>query len=395
MSLTDVTVRNAKPKEKAYKLSDGGGLYLNVQPNGGKYWRKKYRYFGKEKTLSIGPYPRVTLSEARIARENAFKLLERGKDPSFEKQEQKRLRAMATNNTFELITRDWWDKKKDGWSHKHAQSVINSLETNIFPHLGKRPVSEITAPQLLEVIRKIEKRGALEISSKVAQRCNAIFRFAIVSGYATYNPAADLREVLKTPERRNHAALKANELPSFLIKLEEYDGQLITKLALKLLLLTFVRSSELRGAFWDEFDFKKAEWRIPADRMKMREEHIVPLSLQSLAILNQLQELNGHRNLVFASSVKPRQSISGNALLYALYRMGYHSQSTVHGFRQTASTILNEHDFSPDAIERQLAHAERNKIRAAYNKAQYLKERQAMMQWWADYLDKLKGQKNV
>jgi len=239
------------------------------------------------------------------------------------------------------------------------------------------------------VIRKIEQRGSLEIASKVLQRCNSVFRFAIATGLATYNPAVDLREVLKTPVSRNHPALKESELPAFLEKLDNYDGQLLTKLALRLLILTFVRSGELRGAYWDEFNLKKAEWRIPADRMKMRDEHIVPLSTQAMTLIEQLREINGQRELVFASHVKPRIPISSNALLYALYRMGYHSRSTVHGFRQTASTILNENGFAPDAIERQLAHAERNKIRAAYNKAEYLPERRKMMQWWADYIDDL------
>jgi len=389
MSLTDVAIRNAAPKDKPYKISDGGGLYLSVQPSGGKLWRKKYRYNGREKSLSIGPYPRVTLAEARDAREAAMKVLERGEDPSFLKQEEKRRRATAAGNTFEATTNDWWKHKRGGWSMKHAKAVMQTLEANIFPHLGKRPVSEITPPELLAVIRKIERRGSLEIASKVLQRCNSVFRFAIVTGIATYNPAADLREVLKTPKRRNHPALKESELQEFLERFDAYDGHTLTKLALRLLILTFVRSGELRGAYWDEFNLKKGEWRIPAERMKMKDEHIVPLSTQSIALIEQLREINGHRELVFASLVNPRKPISGNALLYALYRMGYHSRSTVHGFRQTASTILNENGFSPDAIERQLAHAERNKIRAAYNKAEYLPERRKMMQAWADYLESL------
>jgi integrase len=238
----------------------------------------------------------------------------------------------------------------------------------------------------------MEQRGSLETASKVLQRCNSVFRFAIATGLATYNPAADLREVLKTPVSRNHPALKESELPEFLNKLDIYDGQRLTILALQLLILTFVRSVELRGARWEEFNLKKGEWRIPADRMKMRDEHIVPLSSQAMTLIEQLREINGHRELVFASHVKPRISISGNTLLFALYRMGYHSRSTVHGFRQTASTILNENEFNSDVIERQLAHAPRNKIRAVYNKAQYLSERRKMMQWWADYLDKLKSE---
>lgn len=395
MSLTDVAIRNAEPKEKPYKISDGGGLYLLVQPSGGKLWREKYRYNGKEKSLSIGPYPRVTLAEAREAREAAIKVLGRGEDPSFLKQEEKRKRATVAGNTFESVANDWWEHKRGGWGVKHSKAVMQTLKANIFPQLGKRPVSEITPPELLAVIRKIERRGSLEIASKVLQRCNSVFRFAITTGLTTYNPAADLREVLKTPKRRNHPALKESELPEFLEKFAAYDGHILTKLALRFLILTFVRSGELRGTYWDEFNLEKAEWRIPAERMKMKDEHIVPLSTQSIALIKQLQEINGHRELVFASHVNPRKPISGNALLFALYRMGYHSRSTVHGFRQTASTILNENGFFPDAIERQLAHAERNKIRAAYNKAEYLPERRKMMQWWADYLDSLGHDGNV
>jgi integrase len=389
MPLTDVTIRNATPREKPYKMSDGGGLFLLIQPNGSKLWRKKYRYGGKEKGLSLGPYPRVTLAEARAAREAAFKVLERGEDPAQLKKEAKRKLNAAAENGFEKVAHNWWEHRRDGWSAKHAQAVLQTLKANIFPHIGTRPVDAITPPELLEVIRKIEKRGSLEIASKVLQRCNSIFRFAIVTGLATYNPAADLREGLKTPERRNHPALKESELPEFFDKFAHYDGDQLTKLALHLLILTFVRSNELRGAYWEEFNLEKAEWRIPADRMKMKDEHIVPLSKQAIDIIRQLKIINGNRDLVFASLRNPRQPISGNALLFALYRMGYHSRATVHGFRQTASTILNENGFSADAIERQLAHAERNKIRAAYNKAEYLPERQTMMQAWADYLDTL------
>jgi integrase len=387
MTLTDMAIRNAAPKAKPYKMSDGGGMYILIQPNGNKLWRKKYRFAGKEKLLSMGPYPRVSLTEARAAREAAFETLEQGQDPSFLKQEKKRQLAQAAGNNFEKVAHAWWENKRDGWSEKHAAIVLRTLKLNIFPYIGSRPVSEISPPELLEVIRKIEQRGSLEIASKVLQRCNSVFRFAIITGLTAYNPATDLREGLKTPPQRNHPALKESELPAFFEKFAVYDGHLLTKLALRFLILTFVRSNEMRGAYWEEFDLEKAEWRVPAERMKMKVEHIVPLSTQAITLIEQLRGVNGHRELVFASMVNPKKPISGNALLFALYRMGYHSRATVHGFRQTASTILNENGFSADAIERQLAHAEGNKIRAAYNKAEYLPERRKMMQWWAEYLD--------
>ena len=400
MGLTNTTAKNAKPKSKPYKLSDSGGLYLYVHPSGSKTWRLKYRLDGKERVLTIGKYsPNAdigySLAKARITRDQAKELLATGVDPSLDKQRKKLENKIKQSDTFKLIALEWWNTKKSGWSKDHAEAVLHTLKQNIFPFIGQCPIADITPPELLKVIRKIENRGALEMAAKVLQRCNAVYRFAITTGRANYNPATDLREALKTPERRNHAALSAKELPEFMRKLSKYDGHIQTRLATELIVLTFVRSGELRGARWDEIDWEQKQWRIPKERMKMKEEHIVPLSSQTLSILEQLKKINGHRNLIFPSQQNANKSMSENTILYALYRMGYHSRATAHGFRQTASTILNETGFSPDAIERQLAHGERNKIRAAYNKAEYLPERKKMMQWWGDYLEQIECGSNV
>jgi integrase len=273
--------------------------------------------------------------------------------------------------------------------------VLSSLKADVFPALGTRPIAEIRPPELLDVLRVVEKRGALEVASRLKQRCRAVFRYAIATGRAESDPTRDLDGALKTPKRENYAALDASELPAYLGKLAAYDGHPQTRLALRLLAYTFVRTTELRAAEWSEFDEGAAEWRIPAARMKMRDEHIVPLSRQSLAVLAELRALNGHRRYVFMNLVDHEKFMSENTMLYAIYRMGYHSRATGHGFRATASTILNEQGFKSDVIERQLAHAERNKVRAAYNRAQYLPERRKMMQHWADYLDALESGADV
>jgi integrase len=394
MPLTDTTIRNAKPTAKPYKLADGDGLYLLVKPNAGKYWRFKYRFTGKEKLLALGVYPDVTLADARDRRAHARKALAAGNDPSQVKQEAKRLAVLKSENTFEVIAREWHETNLNTWTPKHGANVIKRLEGDIFPKLGNRPINEVSAPELLSVLRLVEKRDALDLTRTIAQYCTRIFAYAIATGRGERNPAMDLRGALKTPVTKHHAHLKAGDLPEFLQKLEVYDGELQTKLGLKLLLLTFVRTSELRGAEWTEINFDKAEWRIPALRMKMKDPHIVPLSMQALAIFKELQQHNGNRQFVFPQQYKPSKCMSENAMLYALYRIGYRSRTTGHGFRATASTILNENGFAADWIERQLAHIERNKVRAAYNHAQYLPERRKMMQWWGDYIDAItKGKK--
>ncbi len=397
MPITDTRIKTAKPKEKPYKLTDGGGLYLQIQPTGAKYWRLAYRYTDKQKTLAIGVYPEITLAQARLDRDKARKLLASGTDPAtaMSKRVKKKQQLIKTENSFEAIAREWHENEREGWSKDYASSVIKSMGKEVFPYIGHIPLKELTAPLVLEVLRKVESRDALELASKTLQRCSAVFRFAIQTGRAEYNPVTDLKGALKTRKVIHRAALSRADLPEFLTKLSAYDGHMQTRLALNLVVLTFVRTGEIRGARWDEFDLDRAEWRIPAERMKMRSEHIVPLSQQALATLDELKPLSGHRELLFPSEKTWKKPISENTMLYAMYRMGYHGTATVHGFRATASTILNESGFKSDVIERQLAHAERNKVRAAYNRSEYLEERKKMMQWWADFLEGIKNNKNV
>lgn len=387
MPLTDTTCKNVKPSEKARKLTDSGGLYLHIMPNGSKYWRLKYRCLGKEKCLALGVYPEVTLKEAREKRDAARKLLSNNIDPSFAKKEEKRQILLRQENSFESVALEWHENQKEKWTERHAHYTLRRIESDIFPALGQRPILEITAPELLNVIRLIEKRGALDIAKRVLQTCSQIFAYAIVTGRAERNPATDLKGALKTTKKEHYSSLKANELPEFIKKLSTYDGSIQTRLAIQFVMLTFVRTGELRGATWDEICFDTAEWRIPAERMKMREMHIVPLSKQSINILKELQKYNCQSQFVFPNQNNSAKCMSENTMLYAVYRMGYHTRTTVHGFRATASTILNEVGFRSDVIERQLAHGERNKVRAAYNHAEYMPERKKMMQHWADYLD--------
>ena len=388
MPLTDTAIRNAKPQSKPYKLADGDGMFLLINPNGSKYWRMKYRVAGREKLLALGVYPDVGLADAREYRLQARKSLAAGNDPSETKKEAKRLTVANAENNLEAIAREWHAHHLHEWAAHYARDVINRLETHIFPKLGNRPIADITTTDILSALKVIEKSGALDMAQRMMQTCGQVFRYAIVTGRTNHNPVNDLRGALKTPVRKHHAHLKAEELPEYLQKLEAYDGDSQTKLALKMLLLTFVRTTELRGALWQEINFDNAEWRIPASRMKMKDPHIVPLSTQAIAVLRELQKQSGNREHVFPNQNRPTKCMSENTMLFALYRMGYHSRATGHGFRATACTILYENGFTEDMVERQLAHAKRNKVRAAYDHAQFIEPRRKMMQWWADYLDK-------
>lgn len=392
-SLSDAKARNAKPRIKPFKIADGAGLFLLVTPSGGKYWRLKYFFGGKEKLLALGVYPEVNLAEARERRAQARKVLAAGNDPGETKKEGKRLATLKNANTFEAVAREWFEKRKHEWAPITAEVALGRLEAHILPKLGPRPISGIAAPEVLAMLRAVEDRGTLETARRVMNISGQIFMYAIATGRADRNPVPDLRGALKTPVVKHRSFLKENELPRYLSKLEAYDGSPQTKLALRFLLLTFVRTNELRAAQWTEIDWDKAEWRIPAERMKMKELHIVPLSRQTIAVLRKLEKHSGERQYVFPNEHRPATFMSENTMLYALYRMGYHSRATGHGFRSTASTILNEHGFRADVIERQLAHSERNNVRAAYNHAQYLPERRQMMQWWADFLDGLAARK--
>lgn len=393
--LTDTAVRNAKPKSKPYKLSDGDGLYLQVMPSGSKYWRLKYFFAGKEKLLALGVYPDVSLFDAREKRTQARKVLAIDRDPGEEKKEAKRALIQKQETSFEAIAIEWHGNQKSKWTPYYAGKTLRRLEMHVFPKLGARPIADITSQELLTVVRGIQETGGIDTAHRMLQVCGQIFTYAIITGRATNNPAALLKGALKPLVKQNRAYIKPQELPEFLKILDRYNGALLTKLAVKFLLLTFVRTGEMRGAEWleSEIDLDKAEWRIPPDRMKMRKPHIVPLSRQAIGILRELQALTGQGRYVFPNQHKPSAKMSENTVLYALYRMGYHSRATGHGFRSTASTVLYEHGFRSEVIEIQLAHVERNRVKAAYNHAEYLAERREMMQWWADYLDQMAAKK--
>lgn len=392
MSLSDIAVKNAKPKEKPYKMGDSGGLYVFVNITGSRYWRMDYRFAGKHKTVALGVYPAISLAAARKRRDEAREKIASGIDPAMAKKEAKREARYKAAITFEAIAREWLDHQRARWTENYAGHVLRRLEADIFPAIGLRPIAEIEAPELLDALRKIEARGVEEMARRMRQTCGQIFRYAVATGRARRDPSADLKGALKPRGRADHhKAMPKTELPCFLKALSTYDGDPRTKYALQLMILTFVRTSELRGARWEEFedlDGASPLWRIPAARMKMRSEHLVPLSSQAVAVLKELKPLCGNSAYLFPSPSKEKV-MSNNTMLYALYRMGYHGRATVHGFRGLASTTLNEMGFKADWIERQLAHDERNKVRAAYNHAQYLSERRDMMQKWADYLDRL------
>ncbi|MBO7754512.1 MULTISPECIES: tyrosine-type recombinase/integrase [Burkholderia] len=391
--LTDLRCRTARytANGTGNKLFDGGGLFLELRASGAKKWRLKYRFNGKENLLTFGDYPLVSLAEARAKRDEAKRTLAAGLDPAMQRDMSRHAQIVAAQNTFETVAREWHEMQCGTWSVDHARRVMDRLEKDVFPHLGRRPISEISAPELLAVIRRIESRGALETSRKTHQTCGQVFRYAIAVGKAERDPSPDLRGALKTRAVKNMARVSEGELPELLAAIDGYDGDRRTKLALRLLSLTFVRTVELRFAEWSEFDLERAEWRIPAPRMKMRQPHIVPLSRQALAVIQAIRDTTTNKRWLLPSPRNPEQPISENTILYALYRMGFHGRMTGHGFRGLASTVLNERGFSPDWIERQLAHTEQNSIRAAYNHAQHLPERHRMMQWWADYLDQQSG----
>lgn len=386
MALTDVGVRNAAPRNKAYKLADSEGIFLLVVPSGGKYWRLKYRYAGKEKVLALGTYPTISLKDARVKKEDHRRKIREGHDPSAERKLQKVLKGINAENNFKAVAVEWLENRREVWTAKHSAATLRRMERDLFPALGNRPVAEITAPELLAALRKIEARDAIDLAHRAQQTSGQIFRYAIATGRADRDISADLRGALKTRKKKSHAYLPENELSEFVQKMENYDGDPQTRIGLKILLLTFVRTTELRGAKWDEIDFGKAEWRIPAERMKMPEPHIVPLSPEVVQLFREQQAFSGNRNYVFPNRHRPSGFISSNTFIYAIYRLGYHSRLTAHGFRGTASTILNERGFRADVVERQLAHGERNKVRASYNHALYLQERREMMNWWSTFI---------
>lgn len=394
MKLTDAMLRN---RPQAGKHFDGAGLFVLVTPAGQRYWRLKYRHAGKEKLLALGVYPEVGIKAARQLASDARQLLIAGIDPGAERKANKAQAVHVAANTMRAVAGEWLDHQAARWTPRTRDSIRRSLELHIFPTLGARPLASITAKELTDTIRVIEAKGAGETAGRVLQRVKAIYRWATTHGRVQSNPMYDLRpsEELKPRDTKNRAALPERALPAFLAALDNYGGDPNTVNALRLLILVATRPGEVRGARWDEFDLAGALWVIPAERMKMRTEHRIPLSRQALAVLAAQQPLSGHGELVFPSPFYPGKAISDNTLNSALARMGYKGVATAAGFRSLFSTMANEAEWDADVIERQLAHLERNKVRAAYHRATYNAERARLMQWWADLLDQRRTGSNV
>lgn len=391
--LSDIETRNAKPQAKPYKLSYERGLYLLVKPSGGKLWRFDYRHEGKRKTLALGGYPDTKLKDARERRDVARKQLADGIDPSENRKAQKQARENLNANSFEVVAREWFGKFQPTWTEGHSSKIISRLERDIFPWVGSRPIAEVKAPELLKCLRRVENRGALETAHRALQNCGQVLRYAIATGRAERDISADLRGALAPVRQSHHAAITDPQAIGALLRaIDGYNGSLVTKCALRLAPLVFLRPGELRQAEWSEIDLDKAEWNIAAERMKMREPHLVPLSSQAVEILREVHALTGQSRYVFPGARTNGRPMSDNAILAALRRMGYAKEEmSGHGFRAMARTILDEVlGVRPDYIEHQLAHAVRDPNGRAYNRTAHLVERRKMMQQWADYLDKLK-----
>lgn len=399
MTLTDTAIRQTKPRDKAFKLTDGQGLFLLVQPTGARLWRLKYRFDGKEKLLALGAYPAVSLAVARRRCNAARELLADGQDPGAERKQAKRAARLAAENSFEAVARAWWEKWRGDRTTRTAHAALRALENHVFPHIGNKPITAVEPVDVLDTLRPLEARGTTDMLKRVRARIGEIYIFAIASGAARGNPAEGLHKAVTPHKEQRRAALRGFELRDFFIRLEAVRISAPIKLALRLLVLTFVRPGELRCALWEEFDMDAGVWTVPAERdrtrgltgMKMREEHTVPLSRQAVAVLRELQALTGGRDLLFPNRNGQGRPISDNTLNKALRAMGYASeQVTGAGFRATATGILLEQGFKPDVIDRQLAHRERKQVFAAYShQAQFMKERKAMMQAWADHLERL------
>jgi integrase len=390
MSLTDMEVRKARPTEKPYRLSDGGSLYLWVTPAGGKLWRWAYKHEGKGKLMSFGKYPDVSLALARERHADARKLLAIGLDPMVQRKVAKTAEKTAAENSFQTIAGLWFEHWRAEKSHQHVDATRRRMDANILPMLGARPIGEIEAPELVAVVKAIEARGATDLAKRALENTGQIFRFAIAHGFTKHNPASEFRpaDVLKSAHKTNLARIDAKDLPGLLRAIEVYQGTHVTRLAMKLMAMTFVRTSELIRAKWSEFDLETARWDIPAERMKMRDPHIVPLATQAIEVLEMLRTLTGASEWLFPGDRIATKPMSNNTILGALKRMGYQGRMTGHGFRGLASTILHEQGYEHEHIELQLAHAPRNAVSAAYNHALYLEPRAKMMQAWADYLER-------
>ncbi|WP_316391096.1 tyrosine-type recombinase/integrase [Citrobacter farmeri] len=389
MKLTARQVSTAKPTEKPYKLSDGGGLYLLVNPNGSRYWRMKYRYAGKEKLLSIGVFPDVTLAEARDKRSEAKRVLASGDDPSEVKQAAREAKNLAVNNSFEFLALEWHEHKKPDWSSGYADDILEYLRKDIFPYIGKKAITDIKPMTMLSVLKKMEERGVLDKLKKTRQACRQIFTYAIITGRAEFNPVTDLAGALKSPKQQPFPHLMPDQIGPFINAVHVYSGSKVTRIATLILMYTSVRTIELRAAEWAEFNFDHDMWQIPKERMKMRRPHLVPLSHQVKSYLLELKEITGWGKYVFPGRNDAHKPMSEASINQVIKRIGYAGQATGHGFRHTMSTVLHEKGFDSAWIEAQLAHADRNTIRGTYNHAQYLDGRREMLQWYADYLDGL------
>jgi len=394
MALSDTAIRNAKPTAKPVRLFDGGGLHLEVAPSGGKWWRLKYRHDDKEKRLSLGTYPDVSLKTARERRDAARKVIADGTDPSAARQEAKQAKRRDALSTVEAVSRAWLAHRSSGWTRGTLEAITASLENHVFPSLGARPIREIAARDIKQVVQAIDRQGSGETAGRVFQRVRSIYRYALLEDLVEADPTYPLKpaEIFKPRDVNHRLALAEADMPAFFGKLDVYEGDPSTKAALELLILTAVRPGELRGAWWKEIDDSRSLWRIPAERMKMAAEHLVPLSTQALAILERMKPMSGAHDLVFPSPFYPGKPLSDGTLNSALARLGYKGIATAHGFRTLFSTCANEAGWTADAVEKQLSHEERNDVRSAYNRAQWLPERVKLMQWWADNLQALRAE---
>ncbi|EPJ7275270.1 TPA: tyrosine-type recombinase/integrase [Raoultella planticola] len=395
MKLTARQVDTSKPKDKPYKLSDGGGLYLLVNPNGSRYWRLKYRIAGKEKLLALGVYPDITLADARQKRADAKKVLAAGGDPGQEKQEEKQAKEQAVANSFERLAMEWHTHKSTSWSEGYAEHLLMYLKKDIFPFIGQKAITDISQVEMLNVLRKMEQRGVLDKLKKTRQACRQIFTYAIITGRAEHNPVSDLAGALKPPKQQHYPHLLVDQIPDFLRALSEYSGSTITRNATRLLMLTGLRTIELRASEWVDIDFDKGVWNIPAERMKMRRPHLVPLSIQVRELLEEIHQLTGRGKYVFPGRNDAGKPMSEASINQVIKRIGYDGKATGHGFRHTMSTILHEQGYNTAWIETQLAHVDKNSIRGTYNHAQYLGVRREMLQWYADYMAALENGENV
>lgn len=393
MKLTDMAIKKAKPREKVYSLGDGNGLSLIVEPNGSKGWRFRYQFNGKSKMISLGIYPVITLNEAREKRDDARRLVANGTDPAEARKEERNKASGQSENTFKKITLEWYEGRKDRWSEGYRDDMMEAFENDVFPYIGDRPIAEIKPLELLEVLSIMEKRGVTEKLKKVRQRCGEVWKYAIITGRAEYNPAPDLASAFIPHQRENYPYLLADELPEFLSSVDKYQGSQIVRAALNILMLTGLRPGELRKSEWSFIDFESRTWKLPEKIMKMGRVHVVPMSDQVISLLRQIQPISGDYQYIFPSRTNHKKHLSEMAINTMIGKMGYRGRATGHGFRHTMSTILHEKGFNTAWIELQLAHVDKNSIRGTYNHALYLEGRREMMQWYADYIDELRSKK--